>query len=602
MSIIYDKFLNFIKNDKLDLREIKSKCDMDTYFDNIESNILSDVLALTKNSKHVLYKDCIISSHDTITINEDISNMLNNVILINEKYYITSKCTKYTKFIGLTESTYYKIKIYPNIRIDDDNSLVNIYVIGYIGDKLHELSSLIHIQRNINDCKDILKSIINPLKYFDGDYCRNKSEQLNKCNEHQQTTIKSLKHNFEIIHGPPGTGKTTTIINILNERIPSTHSILCTAIQNQAIESLVMKLMTGKFSKSFAVFGDPSRLKKNSANYSIEKIYEHDDILIKINKKILKHNNKLELIKNKTYTESFYKMKKTEQKAYTDELIEKIEKYETKQMMRKTILLSNIKIYVSTIGSSHKIYNFINHNIDTIILDEAGATTEMQLFPLIRLNPKNMILIGDHKQLSAFAQHSISTDIYYNKSLLERMIDSKRKHHLLSQQYRMHNDICKLVSKLFYNKLLYSDESRIIESNKNIEWINVEHRDEQNGTSFYNKGEINEIVKLCDDYKKKNILILTFYNAQLDLLNSKFKNMNNVMCRSIDSCQGMESNIVIISLVRSGKLSNFMKDPKRICVMLSRAMDKIIIVGNSKQFYDIDIWKKIIDASHISYT
>lgn len=602
MSLIYDKILNFISNDKYELSEIKSGCDAKVYFDCIESHILSEILALTKNTKYTICKNCLIGDDNTIVINDAITNILNNIIIINSKYYVVTKCIKYTKNIDLTEElSYYKINVYPEIKLISDDAIV-VKIIGYIGDKLHELSSLIQIMRNKSEHTNILESIINPSAYFCGEYSNCKSRQLKKCNKNQQKAIKSLKHSLEIIHGPPGTGKTTTIINILSEKIPDDHTILCTAVQNQAIESLVMKLMIhDKLSKCFAVFGDSMRLKYNSANYSIEKMFENDDIVNKLNKKITKYRNELEILINTSHFKELHatKVLKNDVQKNIMNAKEKIEEYETKLMIHKSNILKKIKIFISTIGSSHKVYSYVNRNIDTIILDEAGATTEMQLFPLIRLNPKNMILIGDHKQLSAFTQHGALDDICYNKSLLERMIDSKRKHHLLTQQYRMHNDICKLVSKLFYNKLLRSDESRIVESNKNIEWVNICYKSEQCGTSFSNKGEANIIEQLCNNYKNRNILILTFYNAQLDLLNNRFKK-GKVICRSIDSCQGMESDIVIVSLVKSGKISKFMRDPKRICVMLSRAINKIIIVGESDQFYNIDIWKKIINASHIS--
>jgi superfamily I DNA and/or RNA helicase len=113
-----------------------------------------------------------------------------------------------------------------------------------------------------------------------------------------------------------------------------------------------------------------------------------------------------------------------------------------------------------------------------------------------------------------------------------------------------------------------------------------------NGTSYSNMEEIIKIQEIVQNYKNKNILILTFYNSQLEILNKKFQNTYNILCRSIDSSQGMESDIVIISLVKSD-FNTFVNDPRKICVGLSRAKNKLIIVGNKNVFVKNNIWNMI---------
>ena len=592
MSVIYDEILTFINKNKMKLFEINSNVSLDEYFNCIESNILSDIILLIKNAKNVSLKTCEIENNNTINICCDAVNIINNIIMIGDDYYIVSKFKVYD------ELKYCKISVYPDLENDIGN-VADIKIIGYIGDKLHQIASVMQIRNDIESYKHIIDPIIKPLTYIDGEFKNNKNIGLNKCNKHQADAIKSLKHNIEIIHGPPGTGKTTTIMNIINEKIPDNHVILCTAIQNQAIESIVIKLMNDKSLKGcFVVVGDEGRLKKNSASHTMDKLFENNVILKELTEKIKHDDNVLERIKTKSYKSKYYLMPKEEQKEYIKKKERKVQENETALTIQKAKILMNIKIFVSTIGSSHKLYNSISGDVDTIIIDEAGATTEMQLFPLIRLKPKNIILVGDHKQLEGFTYGSNSSiDVFYNKSLLERMVINNRKHNLLKCQYRMQDNICKLVSELFYDGLLYSDKSRIFESNKNIIWHNVSCMHKNSGTSFYNEGEVNTIVEICNDdnHKNDNILILTFYNSQLELLKSKFEHKKNIMCRSVDSCQGMESNIVIISLVKSNNPSEFVCDPKRICVLLSRVKNKLIIVGNKQIFYKNDIWKKVID-------
>lgn len=165
----------------------------------------------------------------------------------------------------------------------------------------------------------------------------------------------------------------------------------------------------------------------------------------------------------------------------------------------------------------------------------------------------------------------------------------------------MPDDICQLVSKLFYNNMLISDKSCKIKPAGNIQWIQVSGNCQKNGTSFYNIQEVEKVVQLCELNKDKQILILTFYNEQLRMLDEKFKKTKNIICRSIDSCQGMESEIVIVSLVKSNNLSNFVVDRRKICVLLSRAINKLIIVGNSHAYHDDEIWKCIIGTTEFCY-
>ena len=158
----------------------------------------------------------------------------------------------------------------------------------------------------------------------------------------------------------------------------------------------------------------------------------------------------------------------------------------------------------------------------------------------------------------------------------------------------MNEIICNLVSSLFYNnKLITHNNNKIIKYNKPIEYIYIDGNELYSGTSCYNMSEVYVIKNLCKEYYKDNgILILTFYNAQLDKLRNEIKD-NNILIKSIDAAQGMESDIVIISLVKT-KYCDFLCDENRLCVMLSRAKHKLIIVGNMDKFIQESlIWNKI---------
>jgi hypothetical protein len=172
---------------------------------------------------------------------------------------------------------------------------------------------------------------------------------------------------------------------------------------------------------------------------------------------------------------------------------------------------------------------------------------------------------------------------------------------------------------MFYKGKLISDKSRIREDNtSSIRWIDIKSYEDKldnqvklnfyeihkftNDTfiqySYYNSDEVDVVCALCDLHHDKNILVLTTYNAQLYVLKGFIK-QSNVDIRSVDSAQGMEADIVILSLIRSNSNNDigFVKNPNRMCVMLSRAKNKLYILGNER-VYSNDankLWKKCMN-------
>ena len=283
----------------------------------------------------------------------------------------------------------------------------------------------------------------------------------------------------------------------------------------------------------------------------------------------------------------------------------------------RTNILSEYKVILCTIDTSSKIYTFTKRSINTIIVDEAGAVNEETMLPLIRLNPSNLIIVGDHKQLRAFSDIPtyICNDTQHNMSLLERLVLNKRDVHLLKIQYRMEPSICNLVSNIFYNGELIT--APYIKTQPNpLVWIHVEGVETSIGSSYNNIDEVTLIQNLCYKHINDNVVVLSSYSAQFTLLKkmlrifktdgsnnldsddeNKIKVKVNIGARTIDSSQGMESDIVIISLVRSNKNCDigFMKNLNRLCVMLSRARHQLYIVGNYHTFNSPKhkIWQRI---------
>lgn len=607
MSKIYDLILDNLKNQECEHLFIKINDNQKytEYFENLKSNILSEITLSVRSDTKIynkinLYgkviKDGVIKLDTNLQMS--VTNML---VQVGSEYYFVTSCDNNTR----SNSTF--ISLYPKPDFCTNVETVNIVCLKYIGNYLHQLSSLFHMSSKYDEYKSILTTFLNSKKNFKGEYSKNNINISESCNETQAQAITNLKHNVEIIHGPPGTGKSTTIINIINFALPDTHNILCTAIQNQAIESIVIKLENSEI--DFVVIGEDDRLKETSRKYTLNKHYLKSKEITTLNKEILLLKKDIELVnkytiddntKNKNKLEDLkikYDIKTDRLSTFYDKIYEEIKIKEKSIETEKIKIMCKFRVFLCTIDTSYKFYAMLPNNkqISTVILDEAGSTKESDMLPLMRLNPKNIIMIGDPKQLSAFCDLKLDDEQKYflTVSPLERLMKCGKQHSILTTQYRMKSDMCKIVSKLFYGGILVSDESRnVIVTKKtglSIKWINVSEQEQRDVKyeSFYNQKEIEEIIKLCNKHQGEEIMILTSYNSQLKELNKLIgTDSSNILVRTIDASQGSESSIVILSLTRSNTENKigFLADDKRMCVALSRAKNMLYIVGNKDTF------------------
>jgi hypothetical protein len=599
MTTIYNIFLSELETDECSFKTINLGTSINQYLSIIKQNILSNfnvnLKILRDNSSY--HKCKVVFRQQPIILiynyTQNIKKLLNCVVKFDNKgYYFIKTCVMAEDISNIY------ITVYPNPPQSD-----TMQIIGYFGDMLHQYTSIVHIERNIDKYNDILNSVVDTNTYIKGEYKTINSSfgTIPRCNISQYNAINNIEHKVEIIQGPPGTGKSTTIVNIIKYRIPDHHTILCTAVQNQAIESLITKLLD--CGMQVLVFGSNDRLKPVSIVHSYETEYEKNEIIQQLDKskKILGAKIESFKIHNKSKNELHRLILK--QKKINQELVDEIRK-----------IFSKYQIFLCTTSMSFKLYTLIERQFDTIIMDEAGATTETDIPALLRLNPKNIILIGDHRQLRGFNNipTHLTPDKTYNISILERFIKSNHKYTMLTIQYRMTPVICQLVSSLFYDNLLktasdtdFIDKKQLVSplfpdnllknicnedlinvKGSDINWIDVNENDIHENSSFYNIGEINVIKDIVTKYSGQQILILVPYKAQLFCLKDCLTDTINVDIRTIDSSQGMESDIVIISLVRSNNKNNigFLNDDNRICVMLSRVRNKLYIVGNYTMF------------------
>mmetsp|Transcript_12780 Transcript_12780/g.18799 ORF Transcript_12780/g.18799 Transcript_12780/m.18799 type:complete len:384 (-) Transcript_12780:167-1318(-) len=244
--------------------------------------------------------------------------------------------------------------------------------------------------------------------------------------------------------------------------------------------------------------------------------------------------------------------------------------------------------------------------IDDLIIDEASAATEPELFIPLRAQPNRLLLVGDPKQLPATVQSPLAKEYGLAQSLQERlMYISKHEFTMLDVQYRMREEISKWPMATFYNgkvrngenvtNVEYKVETPLLDGAPYL-WVKVSGEEKKNtNKSTYNESEGEVIVTILLELMKRKssspkkwhsadrIRIITFYQAQVDYLKLLLRryNLDDVMVSTVDSSQGSEADVVIISFVRgtSGHMG-FLKDNRRLNVALTRAKFQLICVGN----------------------
>ncbi|BEP28760.1 IGHMBP2 family helicase [Helicovermis profundi] len=456
-----------------------------------------------------------------------------------------------------------------------------------------------------------------------GDYLVDTSEsdiQINNLNEVQNISInKAIENNiFYSIQGPPGTGKTYTASYLIKQILITKNRILISADSNAAVDNLIRKLTELKI--DVLRIGNPIRVNNDLKAYTLDyKILKHVKYkeITEFEKEIEKYKSKqgrcvrpnakttrgipydklLELALSnqsmrglsKKTIKSMRPWLKAQKKI--DDLYKKIQSNKTE--IQEYLINSHRVIATtnSTAGSDLLKYE----NFDWLIMDEsAQASIPSSLIPVLKAN--RFILIGDHFQLPPVVISSEAKKLGLSTSLMDYLAN-KYPYQLtrLEVQYRMNLKINNLVSKLFYNNKLIPDISvrdRLIKKlyNENIiEVIDVSGHElrKKDSKSYYNNFEIDKVIDYIETLKSKGIedsqiAVISPYKAQTIKIKDLIK--HEIEVDTVDSFQGREKDIVIISFVRANlnERVGFLNDYRRLNVSISRAKSKLVLVGNFK--------------------
>jgi ATP-dependent RNA/DNA helicase IGHMBP2 len=405
-------------------------------------------------------------------------------------------------------------------------------------------------------------------------------------NDSQNRAVNEILSDREvsIIHGPPGTGKTTTLVAAIKKLSQNEKTVLVCAPSNAAVDNISIKLLQDKL--NVVRIGN-----ENKIDEAVKPAYLQSKIKKDRSFKLLQQlKNQSDDIRKKAfkYKRNFGKEEYQERKQLKIELKAIRKDIRNIQNNISKNVLEGAEVICGTFFSIQQ-FNLPKEVYDYIIIDEAGQAIEPAIWSVSHLGSK-MVLAGDDLQLPPTVKSREAEKMGLSKSILERAAEQNKERSLLNVQYRMNKKIMAFSNSAFYDNKLIADESVAeikIENNiyEAVEFIDTagcghEEVKEENGGGISNPGEVEVLQSVFNEYPTQRVGIITPYRSQLYEIESKIENAD---CNTVDSFQGQEREVIIISLVRSNDKGDigFLKDYRRMNVAMTRAKKKLVVIGDS---------------------
>ncbi len=483
----------------------------------------------------------------------------------------------------------------------------------------HALDEVINAKNNrLADLRDIFAGQQKPQKHS---FTPMQFPWLNKTQEQAVNEVLWAK-DVEVVHGPPGTGKTTTLVEAIYETLHRETQVLVCAQSNMAVDWISEKLVD--HGVPVLRIGNPSRVNDKMLSFTYERKFEsHPEYpeLWSIRKTIrqIKENRKR-----------------------GDNVHQKIARLRDRateiEMAINAQLFDEARVVACTlVGSANKL--LVRHKFSTLFIDEAAQALEPACWIATR-RASRVILAGDHQQLPPTIKCYEAMKQGLGKTLMERIVENQPDAvTLLKVQYRMNDSIMKFSSDWFYHGEVESDGSvkhrSVLDYEHPIEWIdgnemlqqvNQELKEEEKldidfaeqfigeNHGRINKAEAELVLSTLNNYINKigqerflterlDVGIISPYKVQTQYLRqqirkrAEFRPFRQVISvNTVDGFQGQERDIIMISLVRSndnGQIG-FLSDLRRMNVAMTRARMKLIIFGDKSTLQHHAFYRKLI--------
>lgn len=434
------------------------------------------------------------------------------------------------------------------------------------------------------------------------------SVNLNDSQNKALTNIFNAQ-DLAVIHGPPGTGKTTTLVNAIKEVAKSEKQVLVCAQSNAAVDLLVEKL--DSMGLDVLRLGHPARLTPEVIENSLDvKISRHG--YFKELREIRKRSEEYRRMAGK-YKRNFGSHERMQRNLLRKEArmlkedADHIERHITEDLLDRAQVIA-----CTLVGSTHSLVN--ERMFKTVFIDEASQALEPAAWIAIR-KAYRVVMAGDHLQLPPTVKSIKAAKEGLENTLFEKAMKIPSASVMLETQYRMHPQIMEFSSEYFYQGGLITADS-VIERERAAEHDHFIFIDTA-GTGFaekvkrqtlstYNEEEASLLVRHLTENQLENcsIGIIAPYKAQVEVLRDLIKDAGGlddvreqISINSVDAFQGQERDIIYISLTRSNDKNEigFLKEYRRMNVAMTRAKTRLVIIGDSGTLGKDNFYNAILD-------
>lgn len=414
--------------------------------------------------------------------------------------------------------------------------------------------------------------------------------QNQKLNTSQIEAVEEMisENTVSIIHGPPGTGKTTTLVAGIKALIHKKKKVLLCAPSNAAVDNICEKMIVAGV--KVVRVGNAAKASEEALKADLEQLIKKDRTF----KLVRNLQDQADKIRDKAfkYKRNFGKEEYEERKRLKKEF--KDLRKDIKQMQRDITknILADAQVICGTFVGVQGVARTIE-NFDTVVVDEAGQAIEPAIWSVAHYANK-LVIAGDDLQLPPTVKSMEAEKMGLSKSVLEMATEIDFPKHLLNVQYRMNERIMGFSDHEFYEGLLNAHESvaqRTLDYDQfePVEFIDTAgcSMDETKYTesgAIKNEGEVRILKAILTEHnpKKYSLGVITPYRAQLHHIQDELSEITE-FSNTVDSFQGQERDIIIISLVRSNERGEigFLKDYRRMNVAMTRAKLKLVMIGDS---------------------
>ncbi|MFB6084804.1 MAG: IGHMBP2 family helicase [Halorientalis sp.] len=470
-----------------------------------------------------------------------------------------------------------------------------------------------------------------------------------RLNDSQREAVRHAlgAEDVHLIHGPPGTGKTTTAVEVVRQAIDRGEDVLVTAASNAAVDNVVEFLV--ERGVDAVRVGHPARVTPRLREHTLDAILEDDSTYRESQRvreeafELLDEQDDLtapsgrwrrglsderirELAEEGRGSRGVPPEKIAEMAEWldiqerADELFERAEELEDEAIAGVLADADVVCTTNSTAGSDL----LDGERFDLLVIDEATQATEPScLIPAVHAD--RVVMAGDHRQLPPTVQSHRAAAEGLRETLFERLADEDDGiRSLLRTQYRMHEDVMDFSSRAFYDGRLRADASvrdhtladlgvdptagdreRILDPDEPLVFVDTSKADaperrREGSTSRENPAEADLVAGLADmlvaaGLDPGEIAVISPYDDQVDRIDGLLDH-EELEVDTVDGFQGREKEVVLVSLIRSNDRDEigFLDEPRRFNVALTRARRKAVVVGDASTVTVGDVYEQFV--------